>query len=149
MSNPQGVAVDAAGDVFIADYANNRVVKVSAGGTQTTIGAGLTKPGGVAVDAAGDVFVVEPVVGRVSELPTGGAQTQIASGLNSGPNGTMGVEVDVPPAHVVASSQFQLTATVQTFPAGGAPTGIVNFAEGSTSLGSASLSGGSPDTATP
>ncbi len=48
-----GVAVDAAGDVFIADTSNNRVVKVPAGeGAQTTVGTGLRSPQGVAVDAA-------------------------------------------------------------------------------------------------
>ena len=39
LSSPAGVAVDGAGDVFIADYGNNRVVEVPAGGgAQTTVG---------------------------------------------------------------------------------------------------------------
>jgi hypothetical protein len=49
LSNPAGVAVDRAGDVFIADYGHNRVAEVPAGdGTQTTVGSGLIGPAGVA-----------------------------------------------------------------------------------------------------
>ena len=41
------MAVDAAGDVFIADTGNNRVVEVPAGGgAQTTMGSGLNQPWG-------------------------------------------------------------------------------------------------------
>ena len=40
--NSYGLAVDGAGDVFIADPSNKRVVKVPAGGgPQTTVGSGL------------------------------------------------------------------------------------------------------------
>jgi hypothetical protein len=50
-------AVDAAGDVFIADTGNGRVVKIPAGnGSQTTIGIGLSAPESVAVDGAGNVY---------------------------------------------------------------------------------------------
>src|SRR5208283_4419573 len=61
LSTPYGVAVDGAGDVFIADTGNSRVVEVPAGGgAQTTLtvsvgGVGLYYPYGVAVDRAGDV----------------------------------------------------------------------------------------------
>ena len=45
LSVPCGVAVDGAGDVFIADAGNNRVVEVPAGGgAQITVGSGLTFP---------------------------------------------------------------------------------------------------------
>ena len=71
--NPQ-VAVDAAGDVFISDYGNSRVVEVpylgnGLYGPQTTVGNGLYAPYGVAVDAAGDLFVTDTGHGRVVEVP--------------------------------------------------------------------------------
>ena len=45
LSFPQGVAVDGAGDVFIADGFNNRLVEVLAGGgAQTMVGSGLIAP---------------------------------------------------------------------------------------------------------
>jgi sugar lactone lactonase YvrE len=87
-----GVAVDSAGSVFIADLLNNRVVelpKTATGyGPQTTLPAsGLNVPGGVALDSAGNVFIADSANNRVVELPltaTGyGPQTTLpASGLN-------------------------------------------------------------------
>jgi hypothetical protein len=100
LGNPQGVAVDTAGDFFIADQGNNRVVELprtGAGyGSQTTLPfSGLDYPAGVAVDAAGDVFVVDQPHNRVLELPwtgTGwGSQTTLPfKGLDT----PVGVAVD-------------------------------------------------------
>ena len=65
-----GVAVDSAGDVFATDFSGNRVVELSAGGTQTTLPfTGLNHPIGVAVDQLGDVFVADSGNNRVLELP--------------------------------------------------------------------------------
>ncbi len=63
------MAVDGAGDVFIADSGNNRVVEIPAGGgTQITVGTGLAHPLGVAVDGAGNVFVADDYNYRVVEV---------------------------------------------------------------------------------
>ena len=62
---------------------NTRVVKVTPGGAQTTVGSGLDSPLGVAVDGAGDVFIADTYNNRVVEVPAGGgAQTTVASGLS-------------------------------------------------------------------
>src|SRR6202451_1509599 len=88
LSSPNGVALDAAGDVFIADTGNNRVVEVpAAGGAPITIGSGLSHPSGVAVDAAGDVFIADTGTNQVVEVPAGGGpQTTVGTGL-SNPSG--------------------------------------------------------------
>ena len=84
LNGPYGVAVDGAGDVFIADTFNNRVVEVPAGGgPQTTVGTGLSLPTGVAVDGAGDVFIADFGNNRVVEVTAGGgAQTTVGTGLS-------------------------------------------------------------------
>jgi serine/threonine protein kinase, bacterial len=69
-----GVAVDAAGNVFVADSgANERLVKLAAGSsTQDVLPfTGLSGPDGVAVDAAGSVYMIDLVGGggRVVKLP--------------------------------------------------------------------------------
>ncbi len=75
---PTGVAVDGAGDVFIADSWNNRVVEAPAGGgaaitiAPTVNGVGLNAPFGVAVDSAGDLFTTDAGNNRVVEVPGGG-----------------------------------------------------------------------------
>ncbi len=79
------MAVDGTGDVFIADYGNNRVVEVTPSGTQTTVASGLSLPTGVAVDGTGDVFIAEYFNDQVVEVTPSRTQTTVGSGL-LGPN---------------------------------------------------------------
>lgn len=69
---PQALAVDKAGAVYVTDF-NNRVVKLDAGALQQTVLPfdGLNYPEGVAVDAQGNVFVADRGNSRVVELPAG------------------------------------------------------------------------------
>lgn len=78
LNGPTGVAVDAAGDLYIADAANNRIRKVTmstgiislVAGVTTTAGfsgdggpatlAALNNPRGIAVDAAGNIYFSDP-----------------------------------------------------------------------------------------
>jgi sugar lactone lactonase YvrE len=86
---PGAVAADMAGNVFIADTENHRVVKISAGGAQLTVPiTGLQSPVGVAVDGAGNIFVVDSGLSRVVEWLAGGSAqiTVPTTGLNY-PNG--------------------------------------------------------------
>ena len=88
-----GVAVDAAGNVFIADTYNARVVEVPAGGgPQATVGSGLCAPTGVAVDGAGDVFIADYCNFHVVEVPAGGGPQTIVP--TSGLSRPHGVAVD-------------------------------------------------------
>jgi len=69
---PQGLAVDGAGSVYVADF-NNRVVKLAAGSNNQTVLPfdGLNYPEGVAVDSAGNVYVADRGNDRVVELTAG------------------------------------------------------------------------------
>ena len=61
LKDPQGLAVGAAGDVYIVDWGNKWVVMLSVGAsTPTPLPlTGLKNPQGVAVDAAGDVYITD------------------------------------------------------------------------------------------
>jgi sugar lactone lactonase YvrE len=85
LNHPDGVAVDAAGDVFIADTRNSRVVEVPAnGGPQVTVGTGIQFPQGVTVDSAGNVYIAESGNNLVVKVNVRtGAQTTIDSGLSN------------------------------------------------------------------
>jgi PKD repeat protein len=96
---PWGVAVDASGDVFIADTNDNRVVvdkpNGSGGYTQSVVDdTGLNSPRGVAVDRSGDVFIADVLNSRVVlDKPNGsGGYTQ--SVVGTGLSGPFGVAVD-------------------------------------------------------
>jgi sugar lactone lactonase YvrE len=68
--NPRGMATDAAGDLFIADPSNERLLMRAANGTTTTVGT-LGFPQDVAVDGAGDLFVADTGLQEVVEIPAG------------------------------------------------------------------------------
>lgn len=84
---PHGVAVDAAGNVYVADGRTNRVLELTAGSnTQTVLpftgldlSAGVVNnsTGGVAVDAAGNVYVTDSGHNRVLELATGASSQTV------------------------------------------------------------------------
>jgi hypothetical protein len=81
LQKPFGVAVDAAGDVFISDDAG--VYEVHPNGQQIRVGSGLSHPGGIASDAAGDLFIADTGNKRIVEVRAGGGpQVTIVSGLN-------------------------------------------------------------------
>ena len=68
LSNPKSIAVDANGNVYIADLSNNRVLKetLSNGSyTESTVGVGLNAPEAVAVDASGNVYIADSGSGRL------------------------------------------------------------------------------------
>ena len=66
---PVGVWADSAGNVFVADYGNNSIREIDAGGNVTTLGSGqFSFPWAVTVDASGDVFVLDLGDGFVHEI---------------------------------------------------------------------------------
>ncbi len=93
LSAPQGIAVDAAGSVYIADVGNNRIRKVSPDGVITTP-VGNTNPDcgpggvpnafaaferltGVAVDSAGSIYIADWSNGSVTKVSAGIVTTLI------------------------------------------------------------------------
>jgi serine/threonine-protein kinase len=82
---PQGLAVDTGGAVYVADF-NNRVLKMAPGSNKQTVLPfnGLNYPEGVAVDGAGAVYVADRGNDRVLKLAAGSnAQTELPfTGLN-------------------------------------------------------------------
>ena len=63
---PFGMAVDGAGNVYIADSGNNAIEQWAApnGPVTTRVGSGLSFPYGVAVDGAGNVYIADTATTR-------------------------------------------------------------------------------------
>lgn len=86
---PQGLAVDSAGAVYVADF-NNRVVKLAAGSNNQAVlpFTGLSYPEGVAVDPQGGVYVADRGNSRVVKLaPGSSAQTVLPFADLKNPDG--------------------------------------------------------------
>jgi sugar lactone lactonase YvrE len=80
-SNPQGVTVDAAGNIFVADTGNQVLRKVTAAGLVSTVTNGLARfasPRDVAADKAGNLAVVDNDSQTLSRLAAKGGLTVLA-----------------------------------------------------------------------
>jgi len=106
LDSPYGVAIDATGNIYIADEGNNRIRKVTAatGIISTVAGNGIggysgdgdaatsaemNRPGGVALDAAGNLYIADIGNNRIRKVDaTSGIITTVAG------NGTQGYSGD-------------------------------------------------------
>src|ERR1700744_1811617 len=83
LSVPYGVAVDASGNVFVANTNKSAIDEIPAAGGYATVkpilpGAGFYDPFGVALDSAGDLFVADTYNGLVEKIPASNGYTSIS-----------------------------------------------------------------------
>lgn len=105
-ASPHGFTVDPAGNIYIADTGNNRIRKVTAEGTVTTVVgigpagysgdagsaafAGLNAPTGIASDALGNLYIADTGNHRVRKVSSNGVITTVAGGATAGFSGDNG-----------------------------------------------------------
>ncbi|WP_130796896.1 RICIN domain-containing protein [Streptomyces otsuchiensis] len=124
LSRPFGVAVDHTGVLYVAEYNNNRVRKIAADGTITTVAgtgaagfrgdggpavsAQLNRPYGVAVDNEGGLYVVDAENHRVRKVAADGTISTVAGTGAAGFGGDGGpavsAQLNTPLAAVVDST---------------------------------------------
>jgi len=106
LNYPQGVACDAAGNVYIADTFNNRIRKIATNGIITTVagntnqgfaGNGIAAtnsslywPSGVSVDSAGNLLIADTLNQCIRKVATNGIITTVAGSGVGGYSGDGG-----------------------------------------------------------
>jgi hypothetical protein len=150
---PYGVAVDSAGNVYVADSANHTIRKVTPVGVVTTLSgrAGITGsvdgtwstarfnyPTGVAVDSTDNVYVADWGSSTIRKMTPGGMVTTLAglaggfgsadgTGSNARFNGPYGVGVDIA-GNVYVADTFNNTIRKVT------PAGVVTTLAGNATI---------------
>jgi len=113
---PVGVAVDAAGNLYVAELYNHVIRKVSSGGTITTVAgtgvagysgdngpaasAKLNKPSDVAVDTAGNLYIADYENYRIRKVSAAGTITTVAGSGSPGFVGDNGPATSAALGHV-------------------------------------------------
>ena len=82
-NEPLGVTVDGTGNVYVADYINNALRKITPAGVVTTLSS-ITSIFGVAVDAAGNVYCAQYGQHIVSKYSSTGVYSVIAGSSTGG-----------------------------------------------------------------
>ena len=126
LGKPTGFAMDGAGDLFIADIENNRVVEMPAGGgvaqdiAPTVDGRPLDKPAGIAVDGAGDLFIADVYNWRVVKVPAGGGPATAIYPTVDGKSLNNPVDIALDGAGNLFISDTWNNRIVEVFPSGAA-----------------------------
>ena len=146
--SPAGIAVDLTGNIYVSDYGNNLIRKITAAGVVSTFAgngvegqtngaaalSSFNQPKGIAVDQSGNVFIADAGNNLIRKITPGGLVSTVAgidsAGAVNGPAasasffGPAGVAIDASGNLYVADAGNNLVRTIS-------PQGVVATLAGS------------------
>ena len=125
LNQPRGIAVDAAGNLYVADMINSRVRRIIPEGIITTLAAVAGRPCSVAVDGNGNVYVVSYYAKTIQKITPGGALTTIA-----GPEAKLGLSYDTAGIAVDDSGNVYVTDATSPIIRKITPQGVISTIAG-------------------
>ncbi len=167
-ANPEGLAVDKAGNVYIADYGNYRIREVNASGTITTIAGGnqpggsgvngdgglasnsLVEPSGLTVDTSGNLYFSDYFSSQIRKITFGAKPPGLsASAASLYFAAVVGHNVTPAPQEVTVSTagaaiNFTISATTQSGGAWLSTSGTSGSTPGTTQVSINVSPGGTP-----
>lgn len=67
-SEPDGIAIDAAGNLFVSDYTNNAIREITPAGLVSTFVTGINGPSGLCFDGSGNLLVAEQAASLIIKI---------------------------------------------------------------------------------
>jgi serine/threonine-protein kinase len=128
--HPEGVAVDANGNVYVADRNNNLIRKITPAGEVTTLAgsgaadsvdgtgaaASLDRPESIAVDASGNVYVASSMSDLIRKITPAGEVTTLVTLGGYGGSGPQGIAVDASGHVYLAGTAFNSILKITPVP---------------------------------
>jgi streptogramin lyase len=78
-SNPQGITIDSAGNIYTANYNSHNLTKITPAGVSTILVTAVYYPLGITIDSAGNIYITKQYSDTVTKITSTGVSTVLGT----------------------------------------------------------------------